>query len=209
MSPQKFHLHYSEVLQGDFSLARRNLLVVFQVNCPGCFLYALPFAGEIYEQLERSGDLDSRAKVLALSTAFENFDRNTLEHTEMLVQSGTLIGETQKAFARQNLEHYPYALEFPIAFDRLQVPGEMSADDFQELAATQAGFASLASEDQQLFVERVRERCLAQPAIAWTFTSNALPGTPTWLVLNDACEVLYRGFGHLKDPAPLLAALSS
>lgn len=203
----EFHLHYSEVLQGDFTLAPRNLLVVFQVNCPGCFVYALPFATEVHEQLERSGELDSRAKVLALSTAFENFDRNTLENTQALVESGELTGETRAAFARQNFQHYPYALDFPVAFDRVQVPAEMSARDFAELAATQPGFASLGDSEQARFVDRIRERCLRHPALAWTFISNALPGTPTWLVLNDAREILYSAFGHLQDTGPLMRAL--
>ncbi len=78
MNPRQFHLQYSEVLRGEFVLASRNLLEGFQVYCPGCFIFALPFAAEVHEQLERSGALDSRAKVLALSTAFENFDKNTL-----------------------------------------------------------------------------------------------------------------------------------
>ena len=83
----------------------------------------------------------------------------------------------------------------------------MSDADFTELAATQPGFASLAQADQKQFMDRIRERCLRHPALAWTFTSNALPGTPTWLVLNDSSEILYSAFGHLEDTGPLTRAL--
>ena len=33
----KIDLNYSKELQGEFKLNKINILLVFQVNCPGCF----------------------------------------------------------------------------------------------------------------------------------------------------------------------------
>jgi len=35
-------LKIDRVLQGSFDLKALNLLFVFQVNCPGCFIYGFP-----------------------------------------------------------------------------------------------------------------------------------------------------------------------
>jgi hypothetical protein len=36
-------LEIDKVLQGSFDLQPINLLFVFQVNCPGCFLYGFHY----------------------------------------------------------------------------------------------------------------------------------------------------------------------
>ena len=45
-----------------------NVIVVevFQVNCPGCFLYGLPQAVNLYEKFK-----DKEVKVIGVATAFE------------------------------------------------------------------------------------------------------------------------------------------
>ena len=50
------------------------LLEVFQVNCPGCFMGAIPDAIKIYEKYKDEG-----VRVLGLATAFEDFDKNNLD----------------------------------------------------------------------------------------------------------------------------------
>lgn len=59
-------LRISQVLQGEFHLKKLNLLLVFQVNCPGCFVYVLPLAAKLHHA--HGDDLN----VLRLSTAFVN-----------------------------------------------------------------------------------------------------------------------------------------
>ena len=90
---QKLHLHIGEELQGKFNLQKLNLLLTFQVNCPGCFLYALPMYKNLYEQYyEKLG-------FLGLSTAFEDFELNTKKNTLLLLEKGELIGETKKGIS--------------------------------------------------------------------------------------------------------------
>ncbi len=65
-------LKIDRVLQGSFDLKALNLLFVFQVNCPGCFIYRFPLIIKLYWKYRESG-----LNVLGLSTAFEDFDYNT------------------------------------------------------------------------------------------------------------------------------------
>ena len=73
-------LQIDRVLQGLFELKALNLLFVFQVNCPGCFLYGFPLVNSLYWKYHDSG-----LNVLGLSTAFEDFEFNTAENTELLL----------------------------------------------------------------------------------------------------------------------------
>lgn len=92
MAKRYGNLAVGEVVQGDFELRETTLVLVFQVNCPGCFTYALPLAEAIHRDAGRSG-----ISVKALSTAFEDFDLNTAEHTRALVEQGKLVGATRRA----------------------------------------------------------------------------------------------------------------
>ena len=77
---QKLHLHYSRELQGKFSLKELNFLFVFQVNCPGCFLYGIPTVNQLYLEF------GSQVGFLGLSTAFEDFEFNSRENTVKLLE---------------------------------------------------------------------------------------------------------------------------
>ncbi len=108
----KFHLRTGQILQGHFTIQSLNLILIFQVNCPGCFIYALPLAAKLYARYS------DRINILGLSTAFEDFDLNTAENTRKLLQSGEMVGVTRHYFQQKQIEQYPIPLEFAIAFDR-------------------------------------------------------------------------------------------
>ncbi len=91
---RRFELDLGEVLQGEFRLGELNLLLVFQVNCPGCVVQALPMASRLYQRFASRG-----LQVLGLSTAFEDFEQNTADATRRLLA-------TQE-------------LGLPVAFDRI------------------------------------------------------------------------------------------
>ena len=106
-----FQIKVSQVLQGEFQLKSLNLLLTFQVNCPGCFIYALPLAARLHETY---GD---RLNILGLSTAFEDYDLNTLENTRHLLDSGTVVGMTKRYLRQQGQQTYDLPIRFPVAFD--------------------------------------------------------------------------------------------
>jgi hemoglobin-like flavoprotein len=109
-----FEMKLSQVLQGEFRIQGLNLLLVFQVNCPGCFVYALPLAARLHDQY---GD---RVNVLGLSTAFEDFSLNTLTNTRRLLESGEVVGMTKLYVQQHGESNYSVPIRFPVAFDGIE-----------------------------------------------------------------------------------------
>ena len=93
------------------------LLEVFQVNCPGCFLYALPQAIDLHQRYSDKG-----LTVLGIATAFEDFDKNTLENLLKLVKHGEIIGETLHILEQHSIlteGRLPFSIPFALAMDKL------------------------------------------------------------------------------------------
>ncbi|MDD1626814.1 MAG: redoxin domain-containing protein, partial [Methylococcaceae bacterium] len=94
-------LQVSDWVQGepcvfDQLSGRVVLLEVFQVNCPGCFLYALPQAIDLYQRYSDQG-----LSVFGVATAFEDFDKNNLENLTRLIEKGEVVGETHRMLSQQ------------------------------------------------------------------------------------------------------------
>ena len=107
-----------EPLNFDQLSGRVVLVEVFQVNCPGCFLYALPQAVDLYQRYSDHG-----LSVLGVATAFEDFDKNNLKNLTRLIENGEVIGETLRVLSQQGklvAGRLPFRISFPVAMDRLQ-----------------------------------------------------------------------------------------
>ena len=110
------NLKVSKWIQGiDTNLDKQNdnvvVVEVFQVNCPGCFMYGIPESIEIYNKYKSDG-----ISVLGMATAFEDFDKNTLENLQLLLETGETIGETKKMLQQDKI---PYKIPYPVAMDSL------------------------------------------------------------------------------------------
>jgi len=204
----EFHIRIERVLQGRFEFRRLNLLLVFQVNCPGCFIYAFPEAQRIREVhgSEHFG-------VFGLSTAFEDFEYNTLEHTRLLLEESYLVGATRQYFQSQRRDFSAEAIDFPVAFDKQGTASEIFDDADLDAFCDRAGLATRFdsnSTDPPSTRSRVRDYLSAQPQLCYTFTINQLPGTPTWILFDNQFDLLARWFGHLPshDVDALLQRLS-
>jgi hypothetical protein len=79
---RNIYLHIDKMIQGEFNPKKQNLLLVFQVNCPGCFMYALPTFNQLH------ATYNEHIGFIALSTAFEDFESNTSINTELLINTG-------------------------------------------------------------------------------------------------------------------------
>lgn len=128
-----FQLKLSQTLQGDFQVKGLNLLLVFQVNCPGCFAYALPLAASLHK------NYGSRLNILGLSTAFEDFDINTPENTRRLLETGECVGMTKQYLQQNGKSLYPTPILFPIAFDLLEGDGSDSLTERENSLDTLRG----------------------------------------------------------------------
>jgi thiol-disulfide isomerase/thioredoxin len=161
------------------------LVEVFQVNCPGCFLYSMPEAIDIYRKYGDKG-----LTVLGLATAFEDFDKNNLDNLQKLVSTGEVIGETYRAFSNtgqlRDDNKLPYKIPFPIAMDMLVKHSGPLIDskvmDFIE--ANIPSFRSYTEKDRQVLIERVKQYLKSKEYSAMTFDEYTLRGTPSAILVD-------------------------
>ena len=192
---KKIALKTDSILQGDFEIKDLNLLLVFQVNCPGCFIYALPQAVQLDQKYGSQG-----LNVLALSTAFEDFELNTVENTQLLVQKSELVGETRKYWQAQGVDSYPFSLQFPVAFDRMGSGQNLfGPEDVELIYQSYPQFGQLAEGEQSEIRAKLKQHLVSQPLAAYTFTINQLRGTPSWLLFDSNYNLLREWFGHKSD----------
>lgn len=192
---QKLHLKYQAVYNGTFELKKINLLFTFQVNCPGCFSYGFPLLNQLRQSFK--DDIG----FLGLSTAFEDFELNTMENTLALASSGAVVGETAKMLTSQGLSTYPESIDFPIAMDAEVSDEELSDNSLiDKICEINPDFSVWAQFDQDQLRQKVRDYLRRQRKISFTFTVNQFRGTPTFVIFNDQMEILQQWFGHVSAP---------
>jgi thiol-disulfide isomerase/thioredoxin len=184
------NIHVSEWVQGlstniDKNIGKAILVEVFQVNCPGCFMYALPSAIEIYKKYSRDDVI-----VLGLATAFEDYDKNTLDNLRLLLTSGEVIGETLNALRQYGQlignNKLPYKIPFPVGMDILKKIERNFSDnyviDFME--ANIENYNSYHDSDKKILFERVKHYLRNKEYSAMTFETYRLQGTPSAIVVD-------------------------
>ena len=160
------------------------LIEVFQVNCPGCFLHGIPEAIDIYHRYGNDG-----VRVLGLATAFEDYDKNTLENLEALAKNGHVIGETHRAlvqYGRLQNGSLPYRIPFPLGMDTL-TPSEDAVTDQKVLDFIKSQLPNFDSEPsyrKRDLIDRVRNYMLSKKYAAHTFENYALQGTPSTILID-------------------------
>ena len=203
--PIKFCLQFQEVLKGIFKPKKINIALVFQVNCPGCFAYAIPVFNDMYRNHKNT------VGFIGVSTAFEDFALNTLQNTKLLLNDALVVGETKKYLESQGLNSYSQPIQFPVVFDRLTLPDTFLIESNLQLILDhfETEFSGTDTERERLYSELQRYyRTL--PLIAETFTINQLKGTPSIIIFDEEFELLYSFFGHqpLEKLESLLVKLS-
>ncbi len=161
------------------------LVEVFQVNCPGCFMHALPEAINIYNKYKNDG-----VRVIGIATAFEDYDKNTLENLKMLAQTGEVIGETKNALQThgqlQNGNKLGYKIPFPLAMDKLiKTDGKVSENKVLEFIYGQIpNFDSQTQDYKTQLINRVKEYMKTKEYSAETFEKFGLQGTPSMILVD-------------------------
>ncbi|MCY3765495.1 MAG: TlpA family protein disulfide reductase [Gemmatimonadetes bacterium] len=189
----------------NFDRERDHIVVleVFQVNCPGCFMYAIPEAIRLHNSYRDDG-----VRVLGLATAFEDFDRNTLENLRLLSETGKVIGETRKALAMSGQlregDRLPYEIPFPLGMDNLtKTSGEPGRDAIMDVIYPQVpDFDSRPENYRAHIMQRVREYLMAKEYSAETFERFALRGTPSTILVDRKGILRDVSFGrtdHLEE----------
>lgn len=199
-------------VQGDpvnfSSLPGRVVLVeVFQVNCPGCFVHALPEVLHLHHAYHNRG-----LTVIGLATAFEDFDKNTLQNLEHLVATGELIGEPLQQLGKAGLLHgnrLDYSLPFAIGMDTLVENRVVTSDDainafiFSQLP----DFSNWPEACKQPVYDKARAYLESKAHSAQTFETYNLQGTPSSILVDRAGILHDVSFGYVDHLEPLIIDL--
>jgi thiol-disulfide isomerase/thioredoxin len=183
------------------------LVEVFQVNCPGCFLYGIPEAINIYNKYRSDGVV-----VLGVATAFEDFDKNTLENLELLLKSGQVIGDTKEAlgqYGKLEDSKLPYKIPFPVAMDSLIKETEPISDSrIRNFIYNQIpDFESHPEDYKNQIIQRVRDYMKSKEYSAQTFEEYSLQGTPSTIVVDRKGILRDVSFGQTGGLEPLIKSL--
>jgi hypothetical protein len=171
------------------------LVEVFQVNCPGCFLYSLPQAIDLYQKYSEQG-----LAVLGVATAFEDFDKNNLENLTRLAEHGEVVGETLRVLSQQgklNDGRLPYRIPFPLAMDRLskqrdEVSDSLIANFIQDHIPD---YEQQPNAHQQQIRLQVENYFQSLDCHAATFECFELKGTPSYILVDKQGILRDRAFG--------------
>ncbi len=183
------NLKVSKWVQGmDTNIDKQNdnvvVVEVFQVNCPGCFMYGIPESIEIYNKYKSEG-----VSVLGMATAFEDFDKNTLENLQLLLETGETIGETKKMlsqYGESQGDKISYKIPYPVAMDSLiKQSGESSKEKMDSLIKNQIpNFDEQPEDYKNKIYDRVKDYFMSKEFSAETFEMYALPGTPSSILVD-------------------------
>lgn len=174
------------------------LIEVFQVNCPGCFLYSLPKAIQLHESYQDKGLV-----VIGLATAFEDYDKNTLENLQRLVDTGEVVGQTHKALSQHGLlvdDKLQWRLPFAVGMDRVMPETEPVTEEKVMTYTRQflPGFDDLKNEQQQAVLDQVRNYMGQKTMRAETFERFALQGTPSCILFDRKGQLRDVSFGQVE-----------
>lgn len=183
------------------------LVEVFQVNCPGCFVHALPEVLHLHQQYQQRG-----LRVIGLATAFEDFDKNTEANLRTLLQHGELQGDPLQQLGKAGLLQdgkLDYRLEFAVALDSLQpVDVDLSPQAVQEFILSQVpDFEQRSDDDRAIILHNARDYLAARTYIPRTFSDYGLQGTPSSILIDREGILRDVAFGWANHLDPLIREL--
>lgn len=198
------NLEVSEWVQGDPTNIDQErgkviLIEVIQVNCPGCFIAALPEVIEVYTKYK-----DQPLTVWVLATAFEDFGLNTLENLKKLVTTGEVVGQTQAHLMEQNLLRLgklQYSLPFPVAWDKLvKREGAVGSGEIEQwMRRDFPNFESLPDSTRSAIRSEISNYLAKKKFDALTFDKMGLRGTPSTLLIDKKGVLRHKLFGSGHD----------
>jgi thiol-disulfide isomerase/thioredoxin len=181
------------------------LVEVFQVNCPGCFMHALPEAIEIYNKYKDDG-----VRVIGIATAFEDFDKNTLDNLKMLAETGEIVGETKSAFQMSGQLQEGDKLPYKIMDNLVKTSGEISQEKIMEFIYPQIPeFDSQPEEYRNQIIQRVKDYMKSKEFSAETFEKFALRGTPSTILVDRKGVLRDVSFGQVGQAEAMIQKLLS
>jgi len=183
------------------------LVEVFQVNCPGCFLHGIPEAINIYNKFKDDG-----VRVLGVATAFEDFDKNTLDNLKLLLQTGEVIGDTKQAliqYGKLDDSKLQYKIPFPVGMDSLKKTAEDTGQErIMEFIYNQLpNFDSQPDDNKKQIIQRTKDHMNSKEYEAETFEMYSLQGTPSSIIVDRKGILRDISFGGQGNVEPMIQSL--
>lgn len=206
------NLKISEWVQGlptNFDQEKDKIILaeVFQVNCPGCFMYGIPEAINIYNKYKDEG-----VRVVGIATAFEDFDKNTLDNLNLLLKTGEVIGDTLQSLGQYKQldgNKLPYKIPFPVAMDSLiKETGDIDNSRIMDFIYTQIpAFDSQPEDYRTQIIQRVKDYMKSKEYTAETFEMFSLQGTPSTILVDRKGILRDVSFGQSGNLEPMIQSL--
>ena len=206
------NLKISDWVQGletNFDQEKDHVVLaeVFQVNCPGCFLYGIPEAINIYNKFKDDG-----VRVLGVATAFEDFDKNTLDNLKLLLQTGEVIGDTKQALGQNGKiddNKLQYKIPFPVGMDSLKKTAEdITQERIMEFIYNQLpNFDSQPDDYKKQIIQRTKDYMKSKEYQAETFEMYSLQGTPSSIIVDRKGILRDISFGSQGNLEPTIQSL--
>ena len=206
------NLKVSEWVQGletNFDQEKDHVVLVevFQVNCPGCFLHGIPEAINIYNKFKDDG-----VRVLGVATAFEDFDKNTLDNLKLLLQTGEVIGDTKQAliqYGKLDDSKLQYKIPFPVGMDSLKKTAEdINQERIMEFIYNQIpNFDSQPDDYKKQIIQRTKDHMNSKEYEAETFEMYSLQGTPSSIIVDRKGILRDISFGGQGNVEPMIQSL--
>jgi len=188
----KLLLRHNMSITGEFIPGHLNLMMVFQVNCPGCFMHGFPLMRELQTYFVNN------LSCVALSTAFEDFELNTPENSKLLFTKNQLLGETLKAQQSGLLEWDAQTITFPVLMDDVIGQPELLQPEFIDkvIENIREGTPAATPDDLRNMRTTLSSYFGQVPQCGYTFAANLMRGTPSFFLFTDTMEILTQWFGH-------------
>ena len=176
------------------------LIEVIQVNCPGCFVHALPEVIRLHETYSARG-----LKVFAIATAFEHFEHNTLNNLQRLLQHGELQGDPLFQLDKADFlvdGKLPYSIPFSVAVDKLKpsetVINEASINQFILSQIPDFFQNDWSDERRQAIYQQAKSYLEEKKYSARTFEMYQLQGTPSTILIDKKGILRQVSFGAVN-----------
>jgi thiol-disulfide isomerase/thioredoxin len=207
------NLQISEWVQGeptniDKEYGKVVIIEVFQVNCPGCFLYGIPEVLNVYNSYDRN-----QVKVLGVATAFEDYDKNTVDNLRLLLTTGEVVAETLRALRMygktEGGNRLPYVIPHPVGMDALiRRKGEVTPRKIMDfLEGNIEHYKAYSQQDKSIFFQRAKQYLTSKEFSALTFEKYKLKGTPSTILIDRkglVRDITFGADGGLKSKVELL-----
>jgi hypothetical protein len=191
----KMKLSYSAWVQGECVVRELNLLLVFQISCPGCLLFALPFTEKLFHKYSAK-----ELNILGLATAASEYQINTLNNLRAFLKNGYLMNEALSMIDEYAILDASLRVSFPVGFDTvIQAKKNINRKEKKKLIDHICGQYTLTEDDEHHIVQKVEQKTKKKEYWSYTYDYNQFQGTPTWILFDKEYTILGEWYGHAQE----------